>query len=197
MDSLFTIATPCPKTWNELQGEGRQRYCNVCNKSVHALEQYSGGELDRLRSESEGHLCGMIAGESVAEPRSRRAVLVAAFLTTISPLMAQSGRVKIQVTDVTGASIANAEVILLGSMPVRALKTNPVGEVVCTELAMGDSKFEIRSPGFRMRTLVITLRNDDEVIIQSTLEVANLNMGVMVEVEKPKKLFRKWKTRPA
>lgn len=82
-------------------------------------------------------------------------------------------------------------------MPVRALKTNPVGEVVCTELAMGDSKFEIRSPGFRMRTLVITLRNDDEVIIQSTLEVANLNMGVMVEVEKPKKLFRKWKTRPA
>ena len=139
----------------------------------------------------------MIAGESVAEPRSRRAVLVAAFLTTISPLMAQSGRVKIQVTDLTGASISNAEVTLLGSMPVRALKTNPAGEVVWTELAMGDSKFEIRSPGFRMRTLVITLRNDEEVITQSILEVGEITMGAMVEVEKPKKLFRKWKTRPA
>ena len=117
--------------------------------------------------------------------------MVAAFLTTISPLMAQSGRVKIQVTDSMGSSIPNAITTLLGSLPVRTLKTNQEGEVVWTDLAMGDSKFEIICPGFRMRTMVITLRNDRELNIKSVLEVADFMMGVLVSVEKPKKRRRK------
>ncbi|MDP8982384.1 MAG: carboxypeptidase-like regulatory domain-containing protein [Acidobacteriota bacterium] len=198
MSSRFSIATPCPKKWTELQGEGRERYCDVCRKSVRALDQYSQAELDQVWRESDGHVCGLLSEESPPEHRTRRAVMVGALLTAISPLMAQMGRVRIRVTDVTEAVLPGAVVSLLGSddKVMRTAQTDGVGEIVLTDLPMGDSRFTIAAPGFKTRALTVTIRNGDEVKIEAVLDVGPTNMGVIVEEVPVKPKRRPWRISP-
>jgi uncharacterized surface anchored protein len=88
--------------------------------------------------------------------------------------MAQTGRVRIRVTDPTGAVVPGAEVSVLGSdtmKPVRTERTNAAGEVAWTDLPFGDSRFTISQPGFRMRPLTVTLRDGDEVNLEAVLEL--------------------------
>jgi hypothetical protein len=179
VSSRFAIATPCPKKWTDLQGDGRERYCDVCRKSVRALDQYSREELDQVWRESDGHVCGLLSEESLPEPRTRRAVLVGALLTAISPLMAQTGRVLIRVTDASGAVIPGAVASLLGAddKVIRTARSDGLGEIVLTDLPFGDSRFTIATPGFQTRRLTVTIRNGDEVKIETTLEI-----GLMGEI---------------
>lgn len=179
MSSRFAIASPCPKKWADLQGDGRERYCDVCRKSVRALDQYSREELDQVWRESDGHVCGLLTGDSPPQPRTRRAVLVGALLTAISPLMAQTGRVRIQVTDATGALVPGAVALLLGrdDESIRVAQADEVGEIVFTDLPFGDSRFTIAAPGFKKRPLTVTIRNGDEVKIEAELEIGPSTMG--------------------
>ncbi len=181
-----------------MQGEGRERYCDVCRKSVRALDQYSQAELDQVWRESDGHVCGLLSEESPPEHRTRRAVMVGALLTAISPLMAQMGRVRIRVTDVTEAVLPGAVVSLLGSddKVMRTAQTDGVGEIVLTDLPMGDSRFTIAAPGFKTRALTVTIRNGDEVKIEAVLDVGPTNMGVIVEEVPVKPKRRPWRISP-
>src|SRR5579862_1965377 len=113
MSSRFTIANPCSKKWTDLPGDGRERYCDACRKSVHAIAEYSREERDQIWRNSCGQVCAFLSGESVPVPRSRRAILAGALLTAISPLMAQAGRVRIRVIDKNGGAIPTAMASLL------------------------------------------------------------------------------------
>src|SRR6476646_844541 len=118
MHSGFVIVNPCPKRWADLRGDGRQRHCDSCRTPVHAIEHYSWEEWAQIWRDSNGHVCGFLSGESLPEPRSRRAVLVGALLTTVSP---------------------SAEASLVGAdgKPSRTVQANRSGEIVLTDLPFG------------------------------------------------------------
>ena len=186
MPARFAILNACPKRWIDLEGDGRRRHCDVCHKDVHAIEQYTADEWERIWRESEGRACGFLSGESAPLPRSRREMLVGALLTTISPLMAQTGRVRIRVTDVTGAVVVSSQALLLGggSVKLRAERADNAGEIVMTDLPMGDCHFEVSAVGFSVKRLTVTVRSADEVKVEASLGVGML-MGDVVEVPTP------------
>lgn len=109
-------------------------------------------------------------------------ILVGALLTAISPLMAQSGRVRIRVIDASGAVISRADVSLLGvdGNPQRRLQTDDIGEVVITDLPMGNSRVRISSPGFDTQPLTVTVRDSDELKVDAKLYVGTVGTTVFV-----------------
>jgi Carboxypeptidase regulatory-like domain len=191
VDGHFTILNPCSKHWSDLGGDGRKRFCDECNTYVHALDHYSLEEFQGLKRESPGRVCGLLAGESLPEPRSRRAVLVGALLTAISPLIAQSGRVRIRVIEAIGAVVPGAEASLLGpdDKPTRTEQSNEEGEVIFTDLPIGDSRLMVNRQGFRSLTLTVTVQNSEEVRVDAKLEVAVMREFVQVLPQRPK---RRW-----
>ncbi len=105
---------------------------------------------------------------------SRRAILVGAYLTAVSPSVAQSGSVRIRVTVANVAVvIPGAKVSLLGAdgKPLRSVETDESGETLFTDLPIGDSRFVVSSPAFMSRLLTVTVRNSDEVRVDAQLEV--------------------------
>jgi len=183
VSARFAILNPCQKRWSDLNGDARKRFCNECQTYVHALDQYSEQEIDDLRRESPGRVCGLLTSESLPEPRSRRAVLVGALLTAVSPLMAQSGRVRIRVTDATGAAIPQAEAsVLQGEFDYVASsgKANEEGEVILTDLPMGDLRLKVSCPGFANFSKTITVHNSDELKIDAKLEIGSIGTFVTV-----------------
>jgi hypothetical protein len=185
VSSRLAIPNPCQKRWTDLQGDGRQRYCDTCRTPVHAMELYSQQEWDQVWRESNGRVCGLLCEESPAEPRSRRAVLVGALLTAISPLLAQAGRVRIRVTDPTGAAVSAARASLLGpdNKPTRTERANEKGEIVFVDLPFGDSHFAVDCMGFQTSRLTATVKNGDEEQIETTLQVGMVGEFVTVRKE--------------
>ena len=179
---------PCQKvTWADLQGHGRERHCDSCGRSVHAIEQYSEEEWSQIWNNSTGRVCGMLCQESWLEPRSRRAMLVGAFLTALSPLMAQSASVRVRVVDPLKLMMPEAEVSLLGpdKEPIRTEETTN-GEVVLMGLPVGNNRLRIKSPGWQTRFLTVTLRNRREVKVEVGLQIPVIGETVEVK-EKPRK----------
>jgi hypothetical protein len=114
-------------------------------------------------------------------------VLVGALLTAISPLMAQAGRVRIRVTDPTGAVIPTAQASLLGpdDKPTRTEQANESGEIVFADLPVGDCRFAVVSIGFATQRLTATLRNGDEVELETALQVGTVGEFVTVQKTSP------------
>lgn len=100
--------------------------------------------------------------------------------------MAQTGRVRIRVTDVTGAIIPRAQVALLGpdDKPLRSEQADEMGEFVWTDLPFGESKMSVTSTGFETRRLIVTVRNSDEVKIDAQLRVGTMGDAVTVRIRR-------------
>jgi len=88
--------------------------------------------------------------------------------------MAQAGRVRIHVTDASGAVVPEAQVSLLGKdrKPQRSLKTNENGETIFTDLPKGNSQFVVSRPGFDSLPLTVTVRTPDEISVDAKLGVS-------------------------
>jgi uncharacterized surface anchored protein len=101
--------------------------------------------------------------------------------------MAQSGRVRIRVTDLTGAVIPDAVARLLGEdgKPIRTAYANEAGEIEFADLPMGDSRLVVGRPGFKTLPLTVTVRNGDEMKVQAQLEIAS--MGGAAVIQEPKR----------
>jgi len=182
VSARFAILNPCQKRWTDLSGDGRKRFCGECQTDVHALDQYSIEEFAELKRKS-GRVCGFLGGESLPEPRSRRAILIGVFFTAISPLMAQSGRVRIRVTDASGTVIPQAQASLIGGdgKPTLTVSANEVGEIVLTDLPIGESRLRVSRPGFKSLALTLTVQNSDELKVDAKLEVGAVGGAVQVE----------------
>jgi hypothetical protein len=178
----FAILNPCPKKWSDLSGDDRVRYCDLCKKNVHALDEYSPGERSALWRESGGNVCGMMSKATPEPVRSRRAILLGALLTAVSPLFAQSGRLRIRVTDITGAVVPNAKVTISGTSI--AASTDQAGEALITGLPIGDSRVSIQVPGFQNFEKTITVQASGEQRLEATLQIgATLGEVVVVGVQ--------------
>ena len=51
------VAKPCPKQWDELQGDDRKRFCGECQLHVHNLSAMPERERDEFVAQSGGRLC--------------------------------------------------------------------------------------------------------------------------------------------
>jgi Carboxypeptidase regulatory-like domain len=176
----FAILNPCAKKWSDLAGAGRARYCTDCKTQVHDLSAYTPDEWRELWTLNDGHVCGLLCGESPTPQRSRRAILVGALLTAVAPLWGQVGGVRMRVIDRTGAVIAGAEVSLLGAnnQPIRTSSTDASGEVIWTGLSLGDNRVLVTATGFSRRTVTVTIHVGNEQKVGSPLEIA-LDVGYM------------------
>ncbi len=184
----FAIPNPCSKRWADLTGDDRKRFCPDCRTFVHAVEQCSADEIAALKGGTTGRLCGYLAGESLPPPRSRREVLVGVALTAISPLMAQTGRVRIRVTDSSGTlKIPEAEASLMGKddKPTLTAHANEAGEIVLSGLPIGDSRISVSCQGFNSLPLTVTIRNADELKIDAMLQLGSVGTVVNVEPVAP------------
>lgn len=189
MSSQFAIVNHCQKKWGDLNGDGRQRHGDACQTSVYAIDDYSQKEWGQLWRESSGRVCGFLCEEPFTPPRSRRAVLLGALLTAISPLMAQTGRVRIRMTAPNGAVIPGAEASLLGAddKSTRTAQTDEAGEIVFADLPIGNCRLMVWAPGFQKRLFTATIGTRDEVKIEAALEIGFVGEVVMV---KPHKRWR-------
>ncbi len=51
------IASPCPATWDAMQGDARVRFCDSCSKRVYNISSLTAEAAVALIRESEGRLC--------------------------------------------------------------------------------------------------------------------------------------------
>ena len=58
--SRLAIGSPCPKSWDGMQGDARRRHCRECDRYVHDLGQMTPREIEALVEASRGHLCARI-----------------------------------------------------------------------------------------------------------------------------------------
>ncbi len=88
-------------------------------------------------------MCGFLCGESPTPPRSRRAILVGALLTAVSPLFAASGRVRFRVIDLNGDPLPKTNIELLDpdNKTVQSVETDDSGQAVLIGIPLGDSRF--------------------------------------------------------
>lgn len=179
------IPQPCHKKWNELTGEGRERFCAECQSSVYAKALYSDDEWERVRAERGGNLCALLTIESAPTPRSRRAILAGALLTVVSPLMAQDGRIRVRLIDPIGIPVSNGDVLVSGndSKGAKTLKTDKAGEALFSGLAVGSYTIRAKVAGFNTVVLHVNVSNSKEVLVTPRLELGTV--GTTVDVPEP------------
>jgi hypothetical protein len=54
------VAAPCPKSWEDMVGDSRVRFCDHCHLNVYNLAELTQKETQRLILSSEGRLCGRL-----------------------------------------------------------------------------------------------------------------------------------------
>jgi len=54
------IASRCPKSWDELVGDNRIRYCGQCRLNVYNLAEMNRDEVAEVVRKTEGRLCGRL-----------------------------------------------------------------------------------------------------------------------------------------
>lgn len=54
------IASPCPTSWENMLGDDRVRFCDICSKNVYNISAMTRSEAQELIRSKQGRLCGMI-----------------------------------------------------------------------------------------------------------------------------------------
>lgn len=65
------ISSPCPKSWDDLVGDDRIRYCGECRLNVYNLADMPQAEVEALVRSTQGRLCGRLylRGDQTATTR--------------------------------------------------------------------------------------------------------------------------------
>ena len=53
----ISIASPCPASWDDMEGDERVRFCGECKLNVYDLSAMTAGEAARLLLNTDGRLC--------------------------------------------------------------------------------------------------------------------------------------------
>lgn len=54
------IATPCPISWEQMTGDSRVRFCDLCQLNVYNISELSRVETEHLIASTEGRLCARL-----------------------------------------------------------------------------------------------------------------------------------------
>lgn len=54
------IASPCPASWEAMEGDERVRFCRLCDLNVYNLSEMTRGEAEALVARAEGRLCARL-----------------------------------------------------------------------------------------------------------------------------------------
>jgi len=155
-----------------MPGGDRRRFCGECGKFVHNAAAYSREELTAL-----GPVCGYVGGESFGPPQSRRAVMAGALLTTIFPLLAQEGRVRVVVTNAAGTGVGNAEV----KIGEQRLNADSSGIASFAGLPVGRVEIIVSYPGFWIWRGTFNVQNGPDLKVDAKLELGSVGGGGLVE----------------
>ena len=55
--NYLQVASPCPASWEEMEGDNRVRFCEACALHVYNLSAMTAQEAERLVVRKEGRLC--------------------------------------------------------------------------------------------------------------------------------------------
>jgi len=143
-----SVGKPCDRGWDDLEGDGRTRYCSDCRKSVHDVASFTDEEWERLAAT--GPICGRTPGETYGPAPTRRAVFAGVLLASISPLLANDGRLNVVVVNPQGALVKGAQVSLtLDRKRSHSGVTGALGFAEFTGLPRGLYEVSVRVAGFR------------------------------------------------
>ena len=71
MPQPLEIRKPCPRLWEDLQGDERRRFCSECALHVHNSAELTAREAQALVSEAEGRVCMRIEYDPQGAPIHR------------------------------------------------------------------------------------------------------------------------------
>ena len=54
------IASPCPANWDQMSGDNRVRFCNLCQLHVYNFAELTRTEAESLIKKTEGRICGRL-----------------------------------------------------------------------------------------------------------------------------------------
>ena len=54
------IASPCPASWEQMTGDDRARFCELCNLHVYNIAELTASEAKSLIANSEGRICARL-----------------------------------------------------------------------------------------------------------------------------------------
>jgi hypothetical protein len=152
-------------------GDDRRRFCAECGRDVHAVAAYSEAEWAALLAK--GRVCAYSEGES-----SRRAVIAGVLLTTISPMLAQAGVLRVVVVDSSGAPVGKSSVTVVGTDgTVRNLEADSSGVVEFVGLPTGSCEVKVEGLGFQVWRAKLAVSTG---MVDARLEVSEPLIGVYV-----------------
>lgn len=99
--------------------------------------------------------------------------VVALLLIATSPLIAQTGQVRVRITDPLGAKIFDAPGSFRdkGGNVIREARSDRTGEVLLANLPVGEGRVELAVPGFRPVTYTdVKVGSDSEVVLNVQLQ---------------------------
>ncbi len=53
----ISVASPCPVAWDDMNGDGRVRFCSKCEQRVYNLSEMTRKQAEALVRQAEGRLC--------------------------------------------------------------------------------------------------------------------------------------------
>lgn len=58
--SRMRVASPCPASWEAMEGDGRVRFCRLCDLHVYNVSELTRAEAESLVARTEGRLCARL-----------------------------------------------------------------------------------------------------------------------------------------
>lgn len=58
--SRMRVASPCPTSWEAMEGDGRVRFCRLCDLHVYNFSELTRTEAESLVARTEGRLCARL-----------------------------------------------------------------------------------------------------------------------------------------
>jgi len=200
----LTIANPCRESWSSMAGGDTQRFCNVCNRSVHDLSALTRRQAGDLFANNAGKVCGRISYDERGKQifaRERRPIerlmqiSVLGASAVASAAAAPSCEVKVRVIDPLGDILPNAVIKIsnaVGAEAVSSGASNEQGEF-SDRIAPGVYSLHVESMGFALFQQELTCKRSETVRIEAPLRLGL--MGEVIEVSaKPPSVLDKLRT---
>jgi hypothetical protein len=197
----LTIVNPCHESWSTMSGGDMQRFCDVCNRSVHDLSVLTRRQASDLLANNGGKVCGRISFDKRGNQifaKDRRPIerlmqiSVLGASAAVSAAAAPTCTVKVRVVDPSGAVVPKAGVNIrntAGAEAVSSGTSSDQGEF-SGRIAPGVYTLQVESPGFNSFQQPVTCKASETIAVDAPLRVGLL--GEVVEVQsKPSPVWSK------